>query len=148
MFLTKRIVLYFLMYPILGPLVGYVVVVAGFATFLIVDKGFYEASLQLRSDALDVLLTVGFAYIFGGVQAIITGLYAARALAKHGKSRLVTALKVATIASICAVMVIALAEGVKTLRLIVFMLPPALISTIVIHSLERYFRMPTVQAKS
>lgn len=90
----------------------------------------------------------GFAYIFGGVQATITGLYAARALSKFGKSRLVSALQVATVASICAVLVLALAEGVRTLQLIFFMLPPALISTIALHSLERYFRMPDVQAKS
>lgn len=137
-----------MLYPLLGPLIGYLSVVAGFAMFLIVGKGFYETSLQLRSDVMDVLLTVGFAYIFGGVQAIITGLYAAKTLAKHGRSRLAKALMVATIASMCVVMMIALAEGVKTLRLIFFMLPPALISTIVIHSLERYFRMPAVQAKS
>lgn len=137
-----------MLYPLLGPLIGYLSVVAGFAMFLIVGKGFYETSLQLRSDVMDVLLTVGFAYIFGGVQAIITGLYAAKTLAKHGRLRLAKALMVATIASMCVVMMIALAEGVKTLRLIFFMLPPALISTIVIHSLERYFRMPVLQAKS
>lgn len=127
---------------------GFIFIVAGFAIFLFANNSYDVAVLQLRKDVWDIFVTIGFAYIFGGVQATATGIYAAIALAKNGKSRLISALTVATIASVFIVSVIALAEGVASLRLIIFILPPALISTIVIHSLERYFRMPDVQAKS
>lgn len=146
--MKRRNFLYFLIYPVFGPLVGYILIVAGFVIFLFANNSYAEAVLQLKKDVWDIFVTIGFAYILGGVQATATGIYAARALAKNGKSRLIAALTVATFACVFIVSVIALAEGVASLRLIVFILPPALISTIVIHSLERYFRIPDVQAKS
>lgn len=143
-----RAFLYFLIYPFLGPLVGYLSVLMGFLIYLIADKGLAGATSQLQREFSDAVLMSGFAYIFGGVQAIATGIYAARALVKYGRSSLATALGVAATASICVVLIAALAEGARALRLIIFMLPPALISTIVLYQLERYFRMPNVQAKS
>lgn len=116
--------------------------------YQILDMGFPTASLQLQKDVWDILLMAGFAYVFGGVQAVATGLYAAIALVKYGKSSLSTALQIAIISSVGVALVFVVFEGARAFRIIVFLLPPALISTIALHSLERYFRMPGVQAKS
>lgn len=127
---------------------GYLSVLAGFIIYMIFDKDLAGTVLQLQREFLDMVLMTGFAYVFGGAQAFATGVYAAWALSKYGRSDLLKALAVATAASIAVVLALMLAEGVKVIRMIVFMLPPALISTIALKQLERYFRMPNVQAKS
>ena len=136
-----------------GPLLGYVVVSIGFAIFIVWEWGYNNSSgLQLPDYLYGHLSMIGYAYFFGGLQATLTGIYASVWLSKYGKSSSIGAIAVASASTlIVAVFTSVLIGGFDlslTPRLLLILLPPALISTIVIHSLERYFRMPAVQAKS
>ncbi|MEP3341079.1 MAG: hypothetical protein ABJO09_02065 [Hyphomicrobiales bacterium] len=131
---------------------GYIAFAFGFAIFLLFDMGYNATGLQLPEYIYDAISMTVYAYFFGGAQAFFTGLYASISLAKYGKSSLRGATFVAcgsTLAVVLALVVlIDIDDPSLKGRLFLFLLPPALISTIALHSFERYFRMPGVQAKS
>ena len=78
--------IYFLLYPVLGPMIGYFGILFIILLSIFFGQGnipdFSWGSLEL-GDAMSLLPA---AYVFGIIQAVFVGRYATKFLSEHGKS--------------------------------------------------------------
>lgn len=92
--------IYFLIYLIAAPLVGFACIeIYGFI-YAVAELGVQSAISDRSPKANTRFYHLKFFYLFGGLPVAAAGLYAAQALTKYGSSSLRTTLRVAILASL------------------------------------------------
>jgi len=87
----------------------------------------------------DMFWMLPIAYVFGLIQAIITGRYAAKSLRKNGKSMLAETLLASFLANLALLVAGALAFGFGFIMLGAVLIPAGLFSVLVLKGIENMF---------
>ncbi|MCF6326410.1 MAG: hypothetical protein L3J21_03845 [Devosiaceae bacterium] len=144
---TRFPFLYFLFYPILGPLLGF----AGWAGVIVFVEWYNNRlapSQFFGPEGLgDMYWMIPIAYVFGLIPAIITGIHAAKSLRKNGQTNLFETLLVSTVINLIIMIAGALAFGFGFMMLGVVLIPAGLFSVLVLKGIEKmFFQRPVLEA--
>lgn len=99
-----RTFFYFLLYPVLGPPLGFAFVTA---LFSILEGGYYWQDLPEEY----FWLIVAFAYVIGVVAALMVGIAAGFQFSRYGKSKLVINISIAVVSSLLSSLYVASGQG-------------------------------------
>lgn len=138
-----RYLVYFLIYPVFGPLIGFACIEVLGSLYVAAEFGVQSIVSDRSPKSGSAYFTLQISYLIGGLPAVLTGLYAAIALARQGRSRLRVALRVSIMSSLVVGLFLFLVlppnEHIVagTVVLAVF----SVIATIVVRSAERFFRI-------
>jgi len=134
---------YFMFYPILGPLLGFfgwagvIIFVEWYNNRLVPAQFFGPEGLG------DMYWMLPIAYILGIVQAIVTGIYAAKSLRKNGKSALVETLLASFLVNLFILVLGGLAFGFGFFMFGLVLIPAGLFAVLVIKWAEiMFFQRP------
>ncbi len=140
--------IYFLLYPAAGPLLGYVFIVSSVTFYRLYENGFDLTGFFKAKDVLDFLRMSVFAYLFGGLQALVTGLFVWRCAIKTGKSYLTVTFLVSMLCNLLCAGAISLGSNITVMKALVFLIPAGLFACLVLKALERPFSISTDQVTS
>ncbi len=130
---------YFLLYPVFGPVLGF----SGWAAIILFVE-WYNNRLAPEQffgpEGLgDMFWMLPIAYVFGLVQAIVTGVYATKSLRGNGRSSLVETLLVSVLINLAIMVAGALAFGFGFMQIGVVLIPAGLFCVLVIKGIEKMF---------
>lgn len=132
-------IIYFLLYPFLGPLLGFIAVMTSniainqYLGNLTIDLSFASSMWG------DLFSFLPVAYVFGILPATVTGIDAAKSLRKNGKSSLVKTLLSAFVINIIILFAGVVAFGFEFLQFGVVMIPASLFAVLVLKGIEKLF---------
>lgn len=124
-----------LIYPLIGPMGGYVLLVIGWVLMNIVSDGFAVISEWGWDDLEDLLIASLASYAFGGFQALMTGVAVLLQIRWHGRSDLRLNLTVAAVANILPIIIILSEDSINSL-IIAILLGTSLGATLLLRPLE------------
>lgn len=145
-----RSFIYFLIYAVFGPLIGFVCFQVLGLFYIAVEFGLHSVLSDRSPKGSSLYFMLQTSYLIGGVPAVATGLYAAFALAKQGYSELRVALWVATLSSLIVGVFLYLMLPPNeyivagTFTLAVF----SMIAAFFLRLAERFFRVKSFSAKN
>ncbi|MFK8035769.1 MAG: hypothetical protein AB8B94_16655, partial [Hyphomicrobiales bacterium] len=95
-----RYLVYFLIYPVFGPLIGFACIEILGSFYVAAEFGIQSIISDRSPKGGSVNFVLQISYLIGGFPAVATGFYAASALARQGCSKLRVALRVSIISSL------------------------------------------------
>lgn len=145
-----RYLVYFLIYPVFGPLIG-------FACIEILGSLYVAAEFGIQSIISDrypkngsIYFTLQISYLIGGIPAVVTGLYAAMSFARQGCSKLRVALRVSIMSSFVVglLLYLVLPPNEHIVAGTIVLAAFSVIATLVVRSAEQFFRIKGFSHKS
>ena len=149
----QQAILYFFLYLLAGPLLGFVaavlvLIVAGyFGTGMVIMGRDIMGWLKSGYLFFDLFALSRVAYVFGGFQAGITGYFTTRDYFKLGRSNLLKSVLISLACNGGLVLLIVLAFGYDAalIGLGIVLVVAGIFSVFVLYWMERFFLVPTEQ---